>query len=47
MSKRTASDIMEYNEEVFDGFVRERTRFTTREEKVPTAADRAFSDKKE
>ena len=41
------SDIMVYNEEVFDGFVRESTRFTSWDEMVRTAADRAFSDKKE
>ena len=40
------SDIMVYNEEVFDGFVRESTRFTSWDEMVRTAADRAFSIKK-
>ena len=34
---------MVYNEEVFDGFVRESTRFTSWDEMVRTAADRAFS----
>ena len=41
------SDIMVYNEEVFDGFVRESTRFTSWDEMVRTAADRAFSEKDE
>ena len=34
-------------EEVFDGFVRESTRFTSWDEMVRTAADRAFSEKDE
>ena len=36
-----------FNEEVFDGFVRESTRFTSWDEMVRTAADRAFSEKDE
>ena len=40
------SDIMVYNEEVFDGFVRESTRFTSWDEMVRTAADRAIFRKR-
>ena len=36
-----------YNEEVFDGFVRESTRFSSWEEMVKTATDQAFAKKEE
>lgn len=35
-----------YNEEVFDGFVKESTRFSSWEEMVKAAADEAFSEEK-
>ena len=41
------SDKMDYNEEVLDGYVTESTRFTSWDEMVRTAADRAFSEKDE
>ena len=36
-----------YNEEVFDGFVKESTRFSSWEEMVKTATDKAFAKKEE
>ena len=37
------SDQLVYNEEVFDAFVRESTRFSSWEEMVRTATDKHFS----
>lgn len=37
------SDIMVYNAEVLDNFVKESTKFSSWDEMVRTAADRAFS----